>query len=295
MAIIYLADAVRQDPSIAQVSWNEVHTAVQETLPGSDFHDRYREFAHVGVAGASVGDHMTAGSMNPLESAIQDGRDPETLIENMPFFASNKHLYPDVWATQPQDERLLGGPVPELLGRYGAFALAKINALTGTIGKSSFNHVRLNLGPGRSGFAGGIRDYHALLSISGLWEVHDHVVAGLFADDVAARTGKVQKSGQSKTKPKNSHAYSQFLNGNSHTTTSYHLPSAYHLLLSYLRLTKYVTSVTKALLLDSLIPNVSAVLHIGKMYAVFTNSCVGMLCGLSNSVTETSYIQYSAA
>lgn len=190
MAIIYLADAVRQDPSIAQVSWNEVQAAVQETLPGSDFHDRYRELAHVGLAGAIVGDQMTAGSMNPLESAIQDGRDPKTLIENMPFFASNKHLYPEVWATQPQDERLLGGPVPEFLGRYGAFALAKINALTGTIGKSSFNHVRLNLGPGRSGFAGGIRDYHALLSISGLWEVHDHVVAGLFADDVAARTGK---------------------------------------------------------------------------------------------------------
>ncbi|HLC91899.1 MAG TPA: hypothetical protein VJC09_02505 [Candidatus Saccharimonadales bacterium] len=91
---------------------------------------------------------------------------------------------PETWQLNGTEEEMLGAAVPDGMGKYTAFALSKINALTTNDASSSYRLDKINIEPGQVGFAGGIRVDEALLGVSGLWEVHDHVVSRVYANEV---------------------------------------------------------------------------------------------------------------
>lgn len=176
MRVKSLVEHVELRPSAAKIAFNRTEQALNLLLPNSDAHSsRYKSVGSVGLAVVIARDDVLPNSYNPLDPAAQ-GR---TL-----FRANNRWSRPETWQLNGTEEEMLGAAVPDGMGKYTAFALSKINALTTNDASSSYRLDKINIEPGQVGFAGGIRVDEALLGVSGLWEVHDHVVSRVYANEV---------------------------------------------------------------------------------------------------------------
>jgi hypothetical protein len=170
-----LVETVEGYPSQAQVAFQRINEAVNLVFPGSDSHDRYRDIGEVGLAIVVAQDWVERDSYNPFN--------PETL-ERLAFHATNQDTHGEAWTPKDTDEGMLGGTVPEGMGRFTAFALAKINGLLDHHFVSSVR-PSIAIARGKVGLAGGQRLYgRTLLGTSGLWEVHDHFVGRVFEDEL---------------------------------------------------------------------------------------------------------------
>lgn len=162
-----------------------IEAALNQVLPESAYHLRYRSIGEVGLATIVARDFHVPGLYDPFVAETPDA---------LSFMATNRDSRPEAWKPMEVDERMLGGPVPEWLGRFGAFALAKVNLLSNSAPWKTSSH-RINtddLKPGEFGNAGGQRFSETLLAVSGLWEVHDHVVGSVFKHQ--AETGSAGQS-----------------------------------------------------------------------------------------------------
>lgn len=175
MSRISLAQRVEQHPAAAETAFTRLDDALNLVLPGSDTHARYRVAEQIGLA-LVVSKVGLANSLNPLFKST-----PEKLA----FMGSNRWLRPGPWESQETDSELLGREVPEELGRFAAFALAKVNGMTISKRDSSYYPRSIRIAPGTVGFAGGRRIEQSLAATSGLWEVHDHIMTQIYADEVA--------------------------------------------------------------------------------------------------------------
>lgn len=175
MFVTDLPTTVEQYPQAAEVAFARLEEAVNLVLPGSDCHDRYLGAEAVGLAVVVAKDLKIPDLYSPLDSAS---------IGRVSFMANNRLKHPDVWTPLETDEKALGGVLPEGMGRFVGFGLAKINTLTyPDSGDSSFREKDVKIGPGRVGFAGG-RRIGGLMAFSGLWEVHDYALNEIYIDEI---------------------------------------------------------------------------------------------------------------
>lgn len=183
MARIELAELVEQHPGTAGDVFTRLDEALNAVLPGSDTHERYEGIQEVGLAVVVARDALRQ-SYSPL--------DPETPAK-LSFMGDNRQEHLAAWELKDTDEAVIGGAIPAGIGRFTAYALAKINAMTGESNNdiASYSARQASIAPGKVGIAGGRWIMNSLVGVSGLWEVHDHLVAGIFADemDKAAVTG----------------------------------------------------------------------------------------------------------
>ncbi len=171
-----LRQLVEDYPNQADAAFQRVNEAVNLVLPGSTTHERYRDIGEVGLAVVVAEDWVEKDAYNPFN--------PETL-GRLSFHATNQDTHSDAWAPRDIDKGMLGGVVPEDMGRFTAFALAKINGLLDHHLVSSARQS-LAVARGKVGLAGGQRLYgRSLLGTSGLWEVHDHFVGLVFQDELS--------------------------------------------------------------------------------------------------------------
>jgi hypothetical protein len=181
MVVADLAVTIEQHPDRALQAFDRIESAVNLVMPGSESHKRYQGVGEVGLA-AVVGRYfVTTDSYNPF--------DPET-PDRLSFIAHNRDKHPDVWKPMDTDVTFLGGELPEGMGRFVGFALAKINALTlDNAGLSSFRPGDAIIDKGMVGLAGGRRFGGTLVSLSGLWEVHDDAFCAMFIDELSREYG----------------------------------------------------------------------------------------------------------
>lgn len=158
--------------------FTNIDAALNIVLPGSNTHKRYQGVGEVGLALVVASDFGRL-SYSPF--------DP-TVLERLAFKGDNQETHPAAWEPKDTDERDLGGAIPEGMGRYIAFALAKINTLTSSSKQSSHSPDKVSIAPGKVGIAGAQWISRAFLGASGLWEVHDHIVTDVFADEIADTT-----------------------------------------------------------------------------------------------------------
>ncbi len=181
---VCVAELVEEYPQIAEGVFGSLDGALNKVLPGIKTPERYEEIGEVGLA-LVVGRDSPLSQYNPFN--------PRTL-RMLSFMADNRLTHPGAWDPKATDEELLGGTIPEGMGRFTAFALAKINAMADSGRPNLTSHeVRgISIAPGKVGFAGGVYLARSLVGVSGLWEVHDHVSAGIFTNEmVRASTGEV--------------------------------------------------------------------------------------------------------
>lgn len=149
-------------------------------LPGSGVHQRYRDIEEVGLALVLGADNVEPETYNPLTSNV---------LGRVAFAADNLLDHPSAWQPLETDEELLGGTAPTGIGRFTAFALAKINALSANDARGSHRVEGIIIAPGQVGFAGGQRLGNSLLAVSGLWEVHDHLAGRIYAGELSRELG----------------------------------------------------------------------------------------------------------
>jgi len=168
-------EQVERSPQMARVAFDRLDEALNMVLPGSDTHERYKDGNDVGLAAVIGRDYVGQGDYNPfLYSSLTPLR----------FMADNRQTHPEAW--EPQEERdlaILGRAIPEGMGRFTVFALAKINTLTYNIATSSCEK-KVTIEFGQIGLAGGIRLRQSLVGASGLWEVHDHMAGHVLVQEI---------------------------------------------------------------------------------------------------------------
>jgi len=180
MKAVNLAERVQVSPGAAEVTFEHVEAALNLVLPGSRLHTRYREIEAVGLALVVGKEDVAPDTYNPLTKGV---------LEGLALAKSNQNRRPEAWKPLEIDAEILGGEMPQHMGRFTVFALAKINALTHT-GATTSHHVEgVSIAPGQVGFAGARRTAQSLLAMSGLWEVHDHVAAQAYASNVVQQSG----------------------------------------------------------------------------------------------------------
>lgn len=168
-----LDQIVDRNPLIAQSLFDGIDGALNRVLPESGTHKRYEPGKPIGLA-AVIAKTAEIGSYDP--------NDPKA-VGRLAFLGENSAEYPAVWTPRCEDRRLLGGSVPEGIGRYTAFALAKISVINDDETRfDSFNIGSEVTDDGKIGLAGGIYSRDALVGVSGPWEVHGHMVAQVFSD-----------------------------------------------------------------------------------------------------------------
>jgi|GEM_PF-3788797 len=175
-----LAELVEENPNLAVSAFTNIEEALNQVLPGSDVHARYRDAEEIGLA-MLVGT-TTQISYNPL---AHPGPEPSFKIDNQDRRSG-------AWEPLPQNSEFLDGRVTNL-GRFVFFAFAKTENMRITGMASSYDPHRLAITPGRVGLAGGRRLFGSFVSLSGLWEVHDHLVSGTYATEVARVAAEVQE------------------------------------------------------------------------------------------------------
>lgn len=181
-APVALIDRVELNPSTAQRVFDAIDGAFNLVLPGSDYHQRYPGAEEVGLAVVVARDLGKSNSYNPLDRDTQ---------RKLFYIATNRGSRPGAWLPGEKDKEMLGGPVPEWLGRFGAFALAKVNLLSSSPAWEFYSHRvdTSSVQPGEFGYAGGLRWPDSFEAVSGLWEVHDHVGCWIFKH-------RVEKAGE---------------------------------------------------------------------------------------------------
>lgn len=165
------ADLVERNPSVTQAAYDSIESALNQVLPGSDVHARYRDVGEVGLA-LIVG-RTTEPTFNPI-------KDP---LINLAFEAYNVDAHPDAWGEIAPE--FLEGEISNL-AKFAFFALAKTENMRLTGKNTSYDSNHLQIIPGRVGFAGGRRLLDTFVTPSGLWEVHDHLVAGAFVRELTS-------------------------------------------------------------------------------------------------------------
>lgn len=166
-----LVSLVEQNPAVAQAAFDRVEAALNQVLPGNDVHARYEDAEAIGLA--IVIGRTTHRSYNPFDASREEPS----------FSTDNQADRSDAWDAMPIPPEFLDQPTT--LGRFAFFALAKAENLRITGRLSSYDSRRLAISPGRVGFAGGRRLMESFLALSGLWEVHDHLVSGAYSTEVA--------------------------------------------------------------------------------------------------------------
>lgn len=169
-----LATLAEQYPEIAKGTFDRVEVAVNAVLPGSDTHERYDGIEEVGLA-AVIGIASMGQSYDPF--------DPNT-PHRLSFMRNNERRRFGAWEIKPTDEEVLGGKIPVSIGRFTAYALAKINTLNSNSETSSHSPDGASIERGKVGVAGGRWLMRSLAAVSGLWEVHDHLTVGVLADEI---------------------------------------------------------------------------------------------------------------
>ncbi len=166
--------------------------AVQTVLTepaASNFHPRYN-CSPVGIAMIKAN----------VESAKDQGLSPLDIgsLSRLDRHYSNQDAHPLPWeiADVEQYHEALGGAPAYGIGRFSAFALAKLNEILETYSTTSHSEKGPFSGPGRFANAGGIRTEGELTAVSGLWEVHDHALARVIEQtkDVAIQRRLVELS-----------------------------------------------------------------------------------------------------
>lgn len=171
-----LVDIAERDPALAQATFEHVEEALNRVLPSSNVHERYRNGEPVGLALVIAPDVYEPDVYNPLDPTTPD---------RVTFMTDNRNAAnAKAWESQPTDAEVLQGDIPEGMGRFTAFALAKINALGASTARSSFRADTISVAPGQVGYAGGRRIGRSLQAASGLWEVHDDVTNQLYAHEL---------------------------------------------------------------------------------------------------------------
>jgi hypothetical protein len=164
------ARLVETHPEVAQETFEKIDDGLNQLLPNSTFHNRYRDAAEVGLA--LVVGHRRGRQYNPLI-------DPPV---EAAFMADNRLQHPDAWEGEIDQEFLRG--YRTTVPRFTFFALAKTENMRLTRQNSSYDPEHCAKTPGVVGFAGGISFFDSFVTTSGLWEVHDHIVTGVFASEV---------------------------------------------------------------------------------------------------------------
>lgn len=168
MISVNVAEFARQNPDVALQVFQDTERAVQELLPGSDYHPRYEGVDAVGLATLIAPSDTLADGLNPTRPGA---------LKYPVFMADNSASQPQVWLPLEKDGGMLGGgPHPETSGRFIAFALAKANRLAIFRHETRSYDEKLTPAPGVVGFAGARRVSDAIVSTSGLLEVHDDLV-----------------------------------------------------------------------------------------------------------------------
>lgn len=173
MSYGYLAERVEQRPVAAANAFARLDGALNLVLPGSDTHERYEAIAEVGLA-VVIGTDDSRQNYSPL--------DPLEL-SRLSFMADNRQAHPEAWEPRDTDTDILGGAIPAGMGRFTAFALAKINAVNASDDIKSHREDIVSIEPGKIGLAGGRWIGESLIGVSGLWEVHDHIAAQMYVDE----------------------------------------------------------------------------------------------------------------
>lgn len=164
-----IAHEIERDPALATAAFNGIENGLNLVLPGSEYHSLYREVGSVGLA--LVVDYTDRPSYNPLyHPDLQPA-----------FMASNQDICPQAWG-EIAPEFLEGEETK--LGRFSFFAFAKTENMRLTGASSSYDPDNTVITPGRVGFAGGRKFIDTYVTTSGLWEVHDHLVARVFHEEV---------------------------------------------------------------------------------------------------------------
>jgi len=169
----YLAERVEQHPLAADNTFARLDRALNLVLPGSDTHERYESIEEVGLAVVIA------------ISGLRQQYNPFNPTERLPlsFMADNRDTHPGAWEPKDTDAEILGGTIQEGVGRFTAYALAKINTVSASDDDRSYREDTVSIGPGRIGIAGGRWVGQSLVGVSGLWEVHDHITAGIYVDE----------------------------------------------------------------------------------------------------------------
>lgn len=171
-----LPTTVEQYPQAAVIAFDRLEQAVNRVLPGSKSHDRYLGAEAVGLAVVIARDLNEPNMYSPFVPGS---------IDRVSFTADNSLKHPEVWTPLETDEELLGGLLPEGMGRFLGFGMAKVNTLTfPDAGDSSFREGDVKIGPGRVGLAGARRTMGGLIVFSGLWEVHDYALNEILIDEI---------------------------------------------------------------------------------------------------------------
>lgn len=170
-------------PVITLNTFRRTDEALQEILPGSDYHERYANAGSVGLA-LVEGEHREFSSPQPF------------LAGNHPPIFSNKNDHPEAWSEEGIDyEKLIGQPKPEGLDRFEVFALAKAVHIARNPGLLQSFELKIPQGKDEVGFAGAIKASGIIRAISGLWEVHDDlVVRYITRNQEALEDGRMTKS-----------------------------------------------------------------------------------------------------
>ncbi len=170
-------------------AFGTVEGVVQDVLPNSNFHDRYSQTGEVAMAFVFASDTDQVDNYSPFNTNASD---------NVSHLVDNSSEHPDVWTYTDKDkelfESLVGGQLPENMGRFVAYALAKINTLAADTKIASSFRLELKQGHGKVGFAGGQRIDGKLLAVSGLWEVHDHIVCRVIHDLISSKDSNANTS-----------------------------------------------------------------------------------------------------
>ncbi len=169
-----LAELVDRRPDVADNVFAAIEGGLNQVLPLSFYHPRYEEIGEVGLA--IVVGKPDEPTFNPFEISEHNGI----------YIAENSKERPTAWQPIEEDSEFLAGRATDL-PRFVFFALAKTERMRKT-GLSESWGDKLAIEPGVVGFAGGRKRYEAFVTASGLWEVHDHIVAVEFADEIVAVT-----------------------------------------------------------------------------------------------------------
>src|ERR1039458_8484352 len=125
----HIAELVEQHPETAGAVFNRLDGALNKVLLGISTPERYESLGEVGLA-LVVGRDGFLKQYSPF-----DPRTPRALS----FMADNRLTHPGAWEPKPIDEELLGSVIPEGMGRFTAFALAKINVMAANSGQALLN------------------------------------------------------------------------------------------------------------------------------------------------------------
>jgi len=138
------------------------------------------EKLHPRYNGPSVGLAVVRASFSFVEHEGLSPLDSDSL-DRLDSHLLNVDSKPGAWRIPDlaQYHKWLGGVPGERVGRFSAFALAKLNEILATGRTSSHSNEKVETGPGRVGLAGGVRTGDQLTAVSGLWEIHDHAIARL--------------------------------------------------------------------------------------------------------------------